>query len=196
MFGTKRIDYIFMDPALMHAIKAIGYAGSHQGADSDHVFSWVDFNEQLLFQGVLNRPPSAKSRSIQICQSDKAKKFLEGLVEQCDTHSLWEQVFEMASAYVERGCTVRNMQRYASLYGLFLDLVKATAESVGRSNYGYARSTELGIKGHMVLLYKQMLDCKKRNAPLSPALREHMAAYDIKEEKCTIRFQSRSCVRR
>ena len=52
--GKKRLDRILFDPALVGAIKRIGYLGTHEGQFSDHVYACVDFNEKKLFRGVIN----------------------------------------------------------------------------------------------------------------------------------------------
>ncbi len=56
VWGTRRLDYILIDPALDSALTRIGYLGTHDGALSDHVMAMADFDESLLFAGILNRP--------------------------------------------------------------------------------------------------------------------------------------------
>ena len=60
-FGSKRIDYIFVDPALSAAILQIGYLGSHEGAYTDHCLAFVDFDKHALFRGIINRPVARHS---------------------------------------------------------------------------------------------------------------------------------------
>ncbi|KAL7533908.1 hypothetical protein ACHAXR_007538, partial [Thalassiosira sp. AJA248-18] len=50
IYGTKRLDYILVDPGLVGAIKAIGYLATHEGTLSDHVMAYVDFHEDELFK--------------------------------------------------------------------------------------------------------------------------------------------------
>ena len=49
--GTKRMEYILMDPALVEAVKHIGYLGTHEGAFLDHVYAYAVFVEGLLLRG-------------------------------------------------------------------------------------------------------------------------------------------------
>ena len=54
--GSKKLDYILVDPGLVEAIERVRYLDSHEGAHSDHVYAYVDFTEAKLFQGLINRP--------------------------------------------------------------------------------------------------------------------------------------------
>lgn len=54
IYGKPRLDYMLVDPALTHAIKQVGYLGTHNGALSDHVMAVIDFDENELFLGILN----------------------------------------------------------------------------------------------------------------------------------------------
>ncbi|KAL7538600.1 hypothetical protein ACHAXR_008679 [Thalassiosira sp. AJA248-18] len=80
MYGSKRIDSFYFDPGLVDAVKSIGYLGTHEGADSDHVLAFVDFDEKRLFRGKINRPVEAHSREFLLAQSDKVKAFLDELI--------------------------------------------------------------------------------------------------------------------
>ena len=51
---SKRLDYILVDPGLVGTTKHIGYPSSHEGAFSDHVYTYVDFKESKLFQELIN----------------------------------------------------------------------------------------------------------------------------------------------
>ena len=45
MWGTKRLDYILVDPVLTQAIECIGYLGTHKGAETNHVYAYMDLND-------------------------------------------------------------------------------------------------------------------------------------------------------
>ena len=60
--GSKRLDYILVDPGLVDAIERIGYLESHEGTFSDHVYAYVNFTEAKLFQGLINRPVPVHTR--------------------------------------------------------------------------------------------------------------------------------------
>lgn len=51
-----------------------------------------------------------------------------------------------------------------------MELAKGVANRIGRKKYGYARSPTLTRAGLLLIIYKQMLDCRLQNAPYSPAL--------------------------
>ncbi len=61
MWGTKRLHYILVDPGLTQAIERIGYLGTHKGAETDHVYAYMDLNDKIANQGTLHRPITTKS---------------------------------------------------------------------------------------------------------------------------------------
>ena len=80
VYGRKRLDYILMDPSLVGAVERIGYLGSHDGTFSDHTVAYVDFNTELLFKGIINRPVDIHAREFRLEQKDKVVKFIEELI--------------------------------------------------------------------------------------------------------------------
>lgn len=169
-YGTKRIDYIFMDSTCTAAIQRVGYLGSHEGAHSDHCLAYVDIDEKLLFHGILNRPVPHHSREITLVQEDKVMRFITELEEKMKEHKLHTRTFDIADKFVTHGPSHSNITTYHRVYGEFLDLAKSVSKKVGRKKFGYMRSSELTLKAQTLLIFKDMLDCKSRRAPLSPAL--------------------------
>ena len=178
-YGTRRIDYIFMDPVCVPAIRRIGYLGTHQGAHSDHCLAYVDMDERRLFQGVINRPVPHHSREITLTQEDKALKFIGLLEGKYRDHKLHSRTFQLAASFATRGPTPKNITKYHTIYTDLLNFATAAAKKVGRRKFGYMRSAELTIKARILLLHKQMLDCKLRRAQMSEALIQQCADLDI-----------------
>jgi len=56
MWGSKRLDYILIDPILALAIEHIGYLGTHEGAETDHVYAYMDLNDKVANQETIHRP--------------------------------------------------------------------------------------------------------------------------------------------
>ena len=181
-YGTKRIDYIFIDPALNPALTRIGYLGSHEGAFTDHSLAYADFDEVLLFQGVINRPVTRHSREILIEQADKVKAFLEEVSPKLTGHTIPAWTTALADKFARQGVTPANLLAYHQLYKEFLDTAKAAARKVGRKKFGYMRSGPLTMKGRMLLLFKNMLDCKRRRAQLTPKLVRQCAALGVEQQ--------------
>ena len=168
--GSSRIDYIFMDRALCPAVTQIGYLGTHDGAFSDHVMAYADFDERTLFAGVINRPLPMHSREILVEQEDKVLAFLHSLYPILDAHNIDARVFSLADSFAAAGATPNTIASYNSLYGQFLEIVKGVSCKVGKKKYGYMRSPELGHSGRMLIAYKKVLDCLRRQAPFTPSL--------------------------
>ncbi|KAL3762213.1 hypothetical protein ACHAWU_004751 [Discostella pseudostelligera] len=170
IYGSTRLDYVLVDPALTHAIVRVGYLGTHEGAYSDHVMAVVDFDERRLFAGVLNRPPPRHSREILIEQADKIKAFLDTLHPHLTEHNIQDRTFSLADSFVDDGPTDANIDTYHTLYKEFLELTQGAANKVGKRKFGYMRSGALTEAGRRFNVYRMLLGCKIRRAPATPAL--------------------------
>ena len=165
LHGTSRLDYIFMDEALTHSIRRIGYLGTHEGAPSDHTMAYVDMDHRQMFAGLINRPPSFHSREILIEQEDKVQAYLQALHPQLEAQNIAERVFRLTKRFVEHKATPENIKAYSKLYGQFIGIVQDVANKVGRKKFGYLRSSVLADAGAHVLLMRYANDCKRRGAP-------------------------------
>ena len=183
IYGKRRLDYIFIDPALSHAVLRIGYLGTHAGVHSDHVMAVMDVDETLLFNGLLNRPPPRHSREILIEQDDKVQAFLRTLLPLLDTHKIQQRTFELARSFAEQGPTTTNIQTFHGIYRQFLDLTRGAASKVGKKKYGYMRSPLLVHQGRLLTAHLMLLDCKTRHAGLSPALITRCTTLNIDAEE-------------
>lgn len=178
-FGTKRLDYIFVDPALVGAIVRVGYLSSHKRARSDHVLAYIDFEERLLFRGIINRPVDIHSREFMIEQTDKTKQFQKETEKAVKENKIKEKVFKMAVSFARRGRTKRNVVMYQKLDEQIKNMARGTAAKVGKKKYGYMRNRDLTLAGQMLILYKMMLDCKDRQAPPIAALIKRVQALQV-----------------
>ncbi len=179
LHGSRRIDYIFVDPAITLSIRHIGYLGTHEGADSDHCMAYVDIDECQLFHGLINRPVSYHSREILLAQADKVQEFVKELESRYDAHSFFHRVTDMAQDFARHQASSSNVTRYNALYGEFLDMARATAKKIGRKKYGYNRSPTLTTAGQLLLIHKHAHDCKRRRAPLTQSIIKRCHTHDI-----------------
>ena len=170
LHGKSRLDYIFMDEALVPSIKHIGYLGTHDGAVSDHVMAYVDLDYKLLFAGTIHRPPAFHSREILIEQEDKVQAFLRSLHPLLESHTIAERVFKLAESFARHKATTENIALYTKLYGQFLELTTGAAKQAGRKKFGYQRSPTLATAGSNVLLMRYAADCVRRGTPPTPKL--------------------------
>ncbi len=168
--GTRRLDYIFIDPALTPSLVRIGYLGTHDGILCDHVMMLADFDERKLFSGVLNRPPIRHSREILIEQTDKVQAFMLTLLPRLKASNLQQRVYDLIPRFIDTGPTDTNINDFHDCYTLFLQLARNAAAEVGRKKFGYMRSPTLTSAGRALNAHIMLLDCKSRNSPPSPAL--------------------------
>jgi hypothetical protein len=80
MWGTKRLNCILVDPILAQAIECIGYLGTHKGAETDHIYAYMDLNDKVANQGTVHRPITTKTQDFVLAQSNKVQNFLDELV--------------------------------------------------------------------------------------------------------------------
>lgn len=135
--GTRRLDYILTDPALVGAITRIGYLGTHDGVHSDHVMAVMDMDESILFAGIINRPPDRHSREILIVQDDKVQDFLNTLRPLFKEHEIQRRVFDLAGLFATDGATEEALKKHHVIYKQFLELSRGAAKTAGRKKYGY-----------------------------------------------------------
>jgi len=166
MYGNSRLDYILMDPLLVPAVVSIGYLGSHDAEISDHVQGYVDFDTKKLFSGKINRPMNPDGREFRLEQTNRTVKFIDTFIPSAKEVKLKEKVMTLAANFIKHGRSVKNVAAYQKLDQIFTDLALGSAHKVSRKNFGYTRSPELALNGRLVVIAKQMLDCKRRNAPL------------------------------
>jgi hypothetical protein len=79
--GKRHIDFIFMDQKLLPAVQRVGTLGLHEAMFSDHVMVYMDLDEKILFNGIINRPVAVPSREFMLAQADKCEKFLKLFLE-------------------------------------------------------------------------------------------------------------------
>ena len=144
-YGSRRIDYIFTDPICAHAITAVGYLGTHQGAYSDHCLAYIDVDERRMFNGVLNRPVHHHSREITLAQDDKVLQFTKDFTDKLNEHSVQGLMMKLADGFTVHGALVKNVEVYHALYKEFIDLARSTSKKAGKRKFGYMRSSELTI---------------------------------------------------
>ena len=132
LHGKSRLDYIFMDPALVKSITAIGYLATHDGAVSDHIMAYVDMDQHSLFAGLINRPPPPQSRDIRIEQEDKVQAFLRLLRGRFEDNNIEERVHALAKSFAEHKASSENIQSYTKLYGQFLEIVNGASKKLER----------------------------------------------------------------
>ncbi|KAL7524524.1 hypothetical protein ACHAWF_002609, partial [Thalassiosira exigua] len=164
LYGNQRLDYIWMDEVYVPAIKAIGYLETHQGALADHPAAYVDFYEDRLFQGVMNRPIPMHSREFIIEQDDKVEVFVSEVIRICKVYRLRERVFELCTNFAKFGKTKQNVAKYQQLDKEIREAAMAAAKKTSKKKFGYMRSPELTTAGQMLIMYKMCLDCSARGA--------------------------------
>jgi hypothetical protein len=170
MWGTKRLDYILIDPSLIPAVESIGYLGTHEGSDTDHVYAFMDLNVNIIHQDIVHRPITTKSREFTLTQSDKVKAILDNLVEASKENTNKELVDKLARSFNKHGLTPNNIQKYQQIYETFTELAGAHASKVAECKFGYERSPELMQRRAQQLLHKHILDCKYHCSPPTPSI--------------------------
>jgi hypothetical protein len=182
MWGTKRLDYILIDPSLTQAVECIGYLGTHEGSDTDHVYAYMDLNDAKSHQGFVHRPINTKSRDFTLTQSDKVKTFTDSLVLAASENTYKERVDKLARSFHEYGPTYDNKQIYQQISNSFIELAEAHTSKVEKRRFGYEQSPELTQRGALFLLHKHILDCKYRNNPTTPSIQRRAHAMGIDPE--------------
>eukprot|EP00957_Ditylum_brightwellii_P136790 10431024-Ditylum_brightwellii.AAC.1 len=62
--GNNQIDYIFITPAAIPALRSTGYLPFNIPFISDHSAAYADFDEEVLFLGHTNNPVDSAKRNL------------------------------------------------------------------------------------------------------------------------------------
>eukprot|EP00956_Cyclotella_meneghiniana_P016019 scaffold25072_cov68-Cyclotella_meneghiniana.AAC.2 len=163
--GTKRLDYILMDAALLGSVRRIGTLGLHEAMLSDHVMVYVDFDEREAFDGHLNRPVRIPSREFILAQSDKCEKFMKVFLEQAELHNYGTRIERLCEKF-KQGVTEALIREYNNLDQQIQNSILHAAKKTIKKKFGYNRSPRLGKAGYGVNFWKSVLSAKTMNIPV------------------------------
>ena len=90
-----------------------------------------------------------------------------------------EKVFKMAKRFAKRGSTKQNIRKYQKLDKQMKELANGAVSKVSKKNFGYMRNPDMTLCGHILLVYKMMLDCRSRNTPPTTALKKRAATLGV-----------------
>jgi hypothetical protein len=140
---------------------------------------YVDFDEKLLFKGLINRPTDLFARELLLEQIDKKLRFTTLARTYFIQHKIAERVFQLAAWFAEHGATALNMQHYRKLDDEIIELTIAAAKKAGRKNFGYMRSEDLTTAGQMLILLKCLMNCKLRNQQITEGCKQSTERLDF-----------------
>ncbi len=166
--GSRRIDYIFVDPIIAPAIKRIGTLGLNEGIVSDHVMLYMDVKEDELFRGILNRPVLNPARELVIEQADKCDKFIQRFKELAKEKKFAERIVKLRDNFKLHGASEININQYIILDTELTQCILSAAATVAKKKFGYQRSPDLTQKGLAIHFWKATLSSKYHRRPLGP----------------------------
>jgi hypothetical protein len=155
--GKRRIDFIFVDRAIVPAIKRIGTLGLHQAMISDHVMVYADLDEEELFQGKINRPVRVPCREFLLAQADKCESFITAFKQKCEERNFRQRAESLYAEFQTQGMSDALVDRYNVLDNEIREHILGVAGSKVKKKYGYNRSPELGHAGMMLHYWKSLL---------------------------------------
>ncbi|KAL7524511.1 hypothetical protein ACHAXR_001597, partial [Thalassiosira sp. AJA248-18] len=163
--GSRRIDFIFVDPPIEPSIKRIGTLGLHE----DHAAS--------LFRGIINRPVLSPAREFVIEHADKAEKFLKRFKELASDKKFRTGVLSIAESFAAHGPTQKNINLYNTLDKEILECALSAAKSVAKKKFGYQRSPSLTAEGARLHFWQAVLTSNLTNRDLNTTNINKAAAY-------------------
>jgi hypothetical protein len=94
--GREKIDLALVDISSVSTACRIGYLGTHERTDSDHVVGYIDLDQQMFSQGLLNRPTQMQGQPIRIKQPDKIRTHLETLISKVEHQKIHQWTIDLA----------------------------------------------------------------------------------------------------
>ena len=75
--GPRQTDFILVDSTIEPAIKSLETLGLNKGIISDHIVFYIDCDETILSNGIINWPVLNLTREFTIEHADKAEQFIK-----------------------------------------------------------------------------------------------------------------------
>ena len=98
------------------AIHRIGYLGTHKGTDPHHVVRYIDWDQHMNLQGLVNRPVRMRGQPIRIKQTDKIKHYLKTLIPKLVHQKIQQQIIDLAQSVILHGWIIINKRNYSKAY--------------------------------------------------------------------------------
>ena len=114
-----------VDMSSVSAIQRMGYLGTQ--TDSDHVVGYIDWNQKMLSQGLVNRQPRMQGRPERIKQTDKTKLYLKTLIPKVVHQNIQQRRIDLAQSFIHHGRSPINESNYTKLYSEMVDLTQGVA---------------------------------------------------------------------
>ncbi|KAL7525121.1 hypothetical protein ACHAWF_001221, partial [Thalassiosira exigua] len=149
--GRRRLDYILCHRRLRRAIIKSGSIGLHDShVFSDHTMQWVDFDLDLLFEEKVH---VTKSPWI-------ASSHFEKVI------ALAEEFKRLQNHELDSAQMIALVDRYHKLDKLIYDTIIDTANSTGKTDFGYQRSPALVQAGRLITFWKAVASSIRRRITL------------------------------
>jgi len=162
--GARRINYIFLSPTLVPAMRRVGQLGIQDAILSDHCGIWIDFNVRKLFKGSTESLSSILEAPFNLRQTMKVEKYIATM----ESHLKETRVEERLDALA---ATQLSLPEYVEQYEkIRMDAdvaMQAGVKAVRRKNVGYARSPALMKAASLVRYWKTQLSSLRTSSPFS-----------------------------
>ena len=109
------------------------------------------------------------------------KYYLETLIPKVMHQNIQQRTADLAQSFIQHGQKTINKSNYSKVYSEMVDQiqVQGMADKVGKRKFGCTHLPELTTNGQVVLVHKQIIWCKKRQAPPTEALRTKTEKYEM-----------------
>ena len=103
--GSKCIDYILVDPALLHSVRACGYEQFNMRFVSDHRGVYMDVDTAMFF-GSNTIPTKYSTRTLNSRRIHQIEPYFQHLEKHLEDHNWYEQIEEL------RGCMANGQSNH------------------------------------------------------------------------------------
>ena len=111
---------------------------------SDHTLGWAKFSNKALFRNTAYTPAAGEARQFTLSNLEKKRQYKEKLSDIHKHQSIPQKVFELEKAFEAEGKATSELKaRFQTLDKEIEESMIASANAVGRKDYGYQRSADL-----------------------------------------------------
>eukprot|EP00957_Ditylum_brightwellii_P208563 15358050-Ditylum_brightwellii.AAC.1 len=142
--GGKRIDYVFITPALILALRATGFLLFNIPFTSDHGAAFADFDEKILFLGKTNNPVDSAQRNLISGNPTGRENYCDEIKKQFVQHNIVKKVDALYRKIQNHGYVLTDViTQYATLDRQITEMMLHTERKCRAPKMGKAWSIKL-----------------------------------------------------
>jgi hypothetical protein len=185
--GDKRIDYVFITPALIPALRSTGFLPFNLPFTSDHGAAYVDFDEETLFMGKTTNPVDSARRNLISGNPAGRENYCEDLKTQFAKHYIVDKVDTLYNTIKSNNYDISDITaRYETIDRQITEMMLSAERNCRTPTTGKAWSIKLVQAARQVRYWKTRQSDKLNDRNPSPYLLQLGTDLNIAHDKLSL----------